>query len=120
MSGNIQIIQLLQNLIGNAIKFKDNNHPDIHVCAQEKDTGWLFSVNDNGIGFDKHHQKQIFSIFKRSHTREEYPGTDIGLSISKRIVDKHGGRIWIESELGKGSTFYFTIPKRDYEGEDCY
>ena len=78
MSGNIQIIQLLQNLIGNAIKFKDNNHPDIHVCVQEKDTGWLFSVNDNGIGFDKHHQKQIFSIFKRLH-REK--------NILERILD---------------------------------
>ncbi len=110
---HVQIIQLLQNLIGNAIKFKDNNPPDIHVSAEEKDTEWLFSVNDKGIGIDKHHQKQIFSIFKRLHTREEYPGTGIGLSISKRIVDKHGGRIWIESELWKGSTFYFTIPKRD-------
>ena len=113
MGDHVQIIQLLQNLIGNAIKFKGNNPPDIHISAQDKDNEWLFSVSDKGIGIDKNHQKQIFSIFKRLHTREEYPGTGIGLSISKRIVERHNGQIWIESELGKGSTFYFTIPKRD-------
>ena len=110
---HVQIIQLLQNLIGNAIKFKGNTPPEIHISAQDQGNQWLFSVNDKGIGIDKNHQKQIFSIFKRLHTREEYPGTGIGLSISKRIVEGHGGQIWIESELGRGSTFYFTIPKRD-------
>ena len=110
---HVQIIQLLQNLIGNAIKFKGNTPPEIHISAQDQSNQWLFSVNDKGIGIDKNHQKQIFSIFKRLHTREEYPGTGIGLSISKRIVEGHGGQIWIESELGRGSTFYFTIPKRD-------
>ncbi len=110
MGDHIQIIQLLQNLIGNAIKFQGDNSPDIHISAQEKRNEWIFSVRDKGIGIDPNHQKQIFSIFKRLHTREEYPGTGIGLSISKRIVERHGGQIWIESELGKGSTFYFTIP----------
>ena len=115
---HVQIIQLLQNLIGNAIKFKGNNPPEIHISAQDQGIEWLFSVSDKGIGIDQNHQKQIFSIFKRLHTREEYPGTGIGLSISKRIVEGHGGQIWIESELGKGSTFYFTIPKKDNECND--
>ena len=120
MGDHVQIIQLLQNLIGNAIKFKGNNPPDIHISAQDKEDEWLFSISDKGIGIDKNHQKQIFSIFKRLHTREEYPGTGIGLSISKRIVERHGGQIWIESEIGKGSTFYFTIPKRDNECNEFY
>ena len=107
-------------MIGNAIKFKGNNPPEIHISAEDKGNEWLFSVSDKGIGIDQNHQKQIFSIFKRLHTREEYPGTGIGLSISKRIVERHNGQIWIESELGKGSTFYFTIPKRDNESSDYY
>ncbi len=107
---HVQIVQLLQNLIGNAIKFHGNNPPDIHISVENLGNEWLFSVSDNGIGIDKNHQAQIFSIFKRLHTREEYPGTGIGLSISKRIVERHKGKIWIESELGKGTTFYFTIP----------
>ena len=111
MGDHVQIIQLLQNLIGNAIKFKGNDPPDIHISAKDNGNDWLFSVSDKGIGIDQNHQEQIFSIFKRLHTREEYPGTGIGLSISKRIVERHNGQIWIESELGKGSTFYFTIPK---------
>ena len=120
MGDHVQIIQLLQNLIGNAIKFKGNNPPDIHISAKDNEDEWLFSISDKGIGIDKNHQKQIFSIFKRLHTREEYPGTGIGLSISKRIVERHGGQIWIESELGKGSTFYFTIPKRDNECNEFF
>ena len=120
MGDHVQIIQLLQNLIGNAIKFKGNNPPSIHISAQDKDTTWLFSINDKGIGIDQNHQKQIFSIFKRLHTREEYPGTGIGLSISKRIIENHGGQIWVESELGKGSTFYFTIPKRNNKYENYF
>ncbi|MGB9200751.1 PAS domain-containing sensor histidine kinase [Methanobacterium sp.] len=111
MGDHVQIIQLLQNLIGNAIKFKGNDPPDIHISAKDNGNDWMFSVNDKGIGIDQNHQEQIFSIFKRLHTKEEYPGTGIGLSISKRIVERHNGQIWIESELGKGSTFYFTIPK---------
>ena len=110
LGDSIQIIQLLQNLIGNAIKFHGDEHPQIHISVEMLGNEWLFSVTDKGIGIDPQHQKQIFSIFKRLHTRTEYPGTGIGLSISKRIVESHNGRIWIESELGKGSTFYFTLP----------
>ena len=105
----IQINQLLQNLIGNAIKFHGDKPPKIHISAKKLDNEWLFSIKDNGIGINQRHQQQIFSIFKRLHTREEYPGTGIGLSICKRIVERHGGHIWLESEPGKGSTFHFTI-----------
>ncbi|MFY9639246.1 MAG: ATP-binding protein, partial [Methanobacterium sp.] len=105
-----QITQLIQNLIINAIKFHGDTTPEIHISAQNLSNEVLFSITDKGIGIDQQHQKQIFSIFKRLHTREEYPGTGIGLSISKKIVKRHGGQIWVESELGKGSTFYFTIP----------
>ncbi len=105
-----QITQLIQNLINNAIKFHGDTTPEIHISAQNMSNEVLFSITDKGIGIDQQHQKQIFSIFKRLHTREEYPGTGIGLSISKKIVERHGGQIWVESELGKGSTFYFTIP----------
>ncbi|MGB8232758.1 MAG: ATP-binding protein, partial [Methanobacterium sp.] len=97
-------------LIINAIKFHGDTTPEIHISAQNLSNEVLFSITDKGIGIDQQHQKQIFSIFKRLHTREEYPGTGIGLSISKKIVKRHGGQIWVESELGKGSTFYFTIP----------
>ncbi len=106
----LQINQLLQNLIANAIKFHGENQPIIHISAHEFGKDWLFSISDNGIGIEQHHQEQIFNIFKRLHTRDEYEGTGIGLSICKRIVQKHGGKIWVESEPGKGTTFYFTIP----------
>ncbi len=106
-----QISQLFQNLISNAIKFHGEKPPKIHISSEQSDNERIFTVSDNGIGIDPEHQKQIFSIFKRLHTREEYDGTGIGLSICKKIVERHGGRIWVESELGKGSTFYFTIPK---------
>ena len=106
----IQINQLLQNLIGNAIKFHSAEKPQIHISARELGNECLFSIKDNGIGIDPRHQQQIFSIFKRLHTREEYDGTGIGLSICKRIVERHGGHMWLESNTGEGSIFYFTIP----------
>lgn len=105
-----QIIQLLQNLIANGIKFHGDDPPRIHISAAEKGDRWLIGVRDNGIGIDTSHQKQIFNVFKRLHPNSEYPGTGIGLSICKRIVERHNGKIWVESEPGKGSTFYFTLP----------
>lgn len=105
-----QIKQLLQNLIGNAIKFRGDRPPLIHVGAARQASDWLFSVRDNGIGIDPEFAERIFVMFQRLHTGAEYPGTGIGLSICKKIVDRFGGRIWVEPEPGQGSAFYFTIP----------
>jgi PAS domain S-box-containing protein len=112
MADASQMVQLFQNLVGNAIKFRDEELPRIHVSALEKGNEWVFSVKDNGIGIDPQFSERIFVAFQRLHSREKYPGTGIGLAICNKIVDRHGGKIWIESELGKGSTFYFTMPKR--------
>ena len=107
-----QLMLLFQNLIGNALKFhKEGEPPRIHVDIAEGQGEWIFSVKDNGIGIDKKYSEKIFVIFQRLHTREKYPGTGIGLAICKRIVERHGGRIWFESEPGVGTTFYFSIPK---------
>ncbi|MGE5401700.1 MAG: PAS domain S-box protein [Ignavibacteriales bacterium] len=105
-----QMKQLLQNLISNAIKFRGDVNPSVEVLAEKKEKSIVFSVRDNGIGISPEDYERIFIIFKRLHTREEYPGTGIGLSICKRIVEHHGGRMWIESELGKGTSFNFTLP----------
>ena len=105
-----QMIQVFQNLISYAIKFHGQNPPEINISVQKAKKELIFSVSDNGIGIKPEHQKQIFEVFKRLHTREQHPGTGIGLSITQKIIIHHGGRIWVESELGKGSTFYFTIP----------
>ena len=108
---DMQIGQLYQNLIGNAIKFHGEEPPLIHVSAMQGNNEWVFSVDDNGIGIEPEYVDNIFTIFKRLHSTMKYPGTGIGLALSKKIVERHGGRIWVESEPGKGSTFYFTIPK---------
>lgn len=109
MADHTQFMRLLQNLIGNAIKFHGKDDPLIHVSAKRDGEEWLFSVSDNGIGLDVSYSDRIFQIFQRLHARDEYPGTGIGLSVCKRIVERHGGRIYVESEPGMGATFYFTL-----------
>ena len=106
-----QIMQLFQNLVGNAIKYKSDQPPVIKISCKELDEYIEFSVADNGIGIDERFFNKIFIIFQRLHNREQYSGTGIGLAICKKIVDRHGGRIWLTSSPGKGSTFYFTLPK---------
>jgi PAS domain S-box-containing protein len=104
-----QMLQLFQNIIGNAIKFRSDRPPRIHVNARQDRNHWIFSVRDNGIGIDPKYYDRIFQIFQRLHTRTHYPGTGIGLAICKKIVERHGGAIWVESTLGQGSTFSFSI-----------
>jgi light-regulated signal transduction histidine kinase (bacteriophytochrome) len=107
-----QIVQLLQNLIGNAIKFRKKDEvPRIHVVAEDAGREWRFCVADNGIGLEPQYSERIFMVFQRLHTHDEYPGTGIGLAICKKVIDRHRGRIWVESAPGNGSKFYFTLPK---------
>jgi len=114
----VQLTQVFQNLVGNALKFHGSKPPHIEVAAQQRDHEWCFSVSDNGIGIDPKHFNRIFEIFQRLHTRQEYSGTGIGLAICKRIIERHGGRIWVESTPGQGSTFFFTLPESpSLEGE---
>jgi light-regulated signal transduction histidine kinase (bacteriophytochrome) len=104
-----QAIQLLQNLIGNALKYHSAEPPHIHLSGRQVGNEWIVSVKDNGLGIEPRFHQHIFTVFKRLHGRE-YPGTGIGLATCNRIVERHGGRIWVESELGKGSTFFFSVP----------
>ena len=106
-----QMVQLLQNLAGNALKYSTENPPVVQITAIERSDDWLFTVKDNGIGFDQKFAEKVFVIFQRLHNKAEYSGTGIGLAICKKIVDRHGGSIRVESEAGKGSVFYFTISK---------
>jgi light-regulated signal transduction histidine kinase (bacteriophytochrome) len=110
MGDEAQLSRLFQNLISNAIKFHSHEPLKIHISAHRKEDEWRFSIRDTGIGIDLKQSQRIFVIFQRLHTRAEYPGTGIGLAICKKIVERHNGRIWVESEPGKGSTFHFTIP----------
>jgi light-regulated signal transduction histidine kinase (bacteriophytochrome) len=110
-----QLVQLFQNLLSNAVKFSGKQPPRIHVSAKRVAGEWVFSVRDHGIGIDPQYADRIFIIFQRLHTRDEYPGTGIGLAICKKIVERHGGRIWVESQPGQGATFSFTIPDHSDE-----
>ncbi len=112
MADQAQLAQLLLNLVGNAIKFHGEARPKVHVSARREGDEWVFSVRDNGMGIDPKYFDRLFVLFQRLHSRKEYPGTGIGLALCKRIVERHGGRIWVQSEPSKGSTFYFTIPAR--------
>jgi len=106
-----QLGQVLQNLLSNALKFHGSQPPRIHISAKPDGAEWIFAVQDQGIGLEPQFAKRIFVIFQRLHTRKEYPGTGIGLSICKKIIERHNGRIWVESEPGKGATFFFTLPR---------
>jgi light-regulated signal transduction histidine kinase (bacteriophytochrome) len=107
----VHLEQLFQNLIANGIKYRSKDAPHIRISAKLDDSNWVFSVQDNGIGIDPQYQDQIFGVFKRLHRNDEYEGTGIGLAICKRIVERYGGRLWVESKPGEGATFRFAIPE---------
>jgi light-regulated signal transduction histidine kinase (bacteriophytochrome) len=105
-----QLVQLFQNLVSNALKYR-SGRPEIRIGAEEQEDAWLFRVSDNGIGIEPQHHERIFQIFNRLHSASQYPGTGIGLAVCQRVVERHRGRIWVESRPGEGSTFHFTIAK---------
>ena len=107
-----QLVAVFQNLIDNSIKYHGDQPPRVHVSAVESGDGWLFSFKDNGIGIDAEYAERIFVIFQRLHTRTKYAGSGIGLAICKKVIERHGGRIWVESEAKNGSNFRFTLPIR--------
>lgn len=106
-----QLAQLFQNLVGNALKFRSASVPRIHVSCVESEAEWEIHLADNGIGIEPQYYERIFMVFQRLHNKAEYPGTGIGLAICKKVVERHGGRLWVESRPGAGSTFKFTLPK---------
>ena len=110
LADGLQLTQIFQNLISNAIKFRSKDAPRIEIAVERRGQEWCFAVHDNGIGLDQQYADRIFIIFQRLHTQQEYPGTGIGLAICKRVVERHGGRIWVESAVGQGATFCFTLP----------
>jgi light-regulated signal transduction histidine kinase (bacteriophytochrome) len=105
----VHLQQIFQNLVSNAIKYRSAQPPRIHIGAVQKGGGWEFSVQDNGIGIEPRYKDQVFGLFKRLHSRSRYSGTGLGLAICKKLVERYGGRIWVESQLGAGSTFFFTL-----------
>jgi signal transduction histidine kinase len=105
-----QLVQVFQNLIGNSLKFRGDEPPRVHIAAVREDDNWRFAFRDNGIGIDPEYQQRIFMIFQRLHTRKAYPGTGIGLAYCRKVIERHGGRIWVESKEGEGATFHFTLP----------
>ncbi len=105
-----QFAQVFQNLISNALKFRGTEQPHVHISAVQEHDMWIFSVQDDGIGIDPEFHEEIFRVFRRLHTQQEYPGTGIGLATCKKIIERHGGRIWVESQNEQGATFYFTVP----------
>ncbi len=106
----IQLEQVFQNLLANALRYRSAASPHIHIAAEQTGDVWKFSIRDNGIGIDPRYQEEIFELFKRLHSSAQYPGSGLGLAICKRIIDRGGGRIWVESEPGRGATFFFTVP----------
>jgi light-regulated signal transduction histidine kinase (bacteriophytochrome) len=111
MGDRSQLVQLIQNLIGNGLAYHGDEPPHIHISAERSGEEWIFSVRDNGIGIEPQYFERIFEIFKRLHDQKDYPGTGIGLAVCRRVVNRHGGKIWVKSESGHGSTFHFTIPE---------